>query len=138
MTQPKLAALFHDHPALPPSAHVPLAEAMATGQEVIAALRARGVEGFGIRIHGTHEYPARLRDAAHPIEVALLPGHLGAGRNTVRRRARNAQSEPANATTPASWSARSLLTATRSSLASPRASIPSPTPPRSRRVETQA
>lgn len=74
MTMKKLADLFRDHPDVLPSALVPHDEAMSTAREVVGELRARGVERFGVRIHRAYEYPERLRDAKHPIELLYFQG----------------------------------------------------------------
>ena len=34
-----------------------------------------GIRRFGVRVHGAGEYPARLRDARHPIELLYFEGH---------------------------------------------------------------
>jgi DNA processing protein len=42
--------------------------------KVVGHLRERGVRYFGVRVHRAGEYPAKLRDAAHPIELLYFQG----------------------------------------------------------------
>lgn len=74
MTVKKLADLFRDHPNVLPSALVPHDEAMSMARDVVGELHARGVDRFGVRIHRAYEYPARLRDAKHPVELLYFQG----------------------------------------------------------------
>lgn len=74
MSVKKLASLFRDHPNVLPSALVPYDETMEMARTVVAQLRARGVEQFGVRIHRASEYPARLRDARDPVELLYFQG----------------------------------------------------------------
>lgn len=57
-----------------PSDFVPaqLAEQCAT--EVMAKLKKAGVHQFGVRIHHAGDYPAKLRDARHPVELLYYRG----------------------------------------------------------------
>ena len=41
----------------------------------LAAIREAGIEHFGVRIHGTTDYPARLRDANHPVGLLYFQGN---------------------------------------------------------------
>lgn len=57
-----------------PSDFVPEEEAREAGDRVIAKLRKR-VEGwFNLRLRGEIEYPERLRDATHPVELLYFQG----------------------------------------------------------------
>jgi DNA processing protein len=74
VTAKKLADLFRDHPNVLPSALVPHDQAMEMAHKVVAQLRGRRVERFGVRIHRAYEYPDRLRDARSPIELLYFQG----------------------------------------------------------------
>lgn len=74
MSVKKLARLFREQPDVLPSALVSSVEAMDMARDVVAQLRARGVERFGVRIHRAAEYPDRLRDAKDPIELLYFQG----------------------------------------------------------------
>ena len=70
-----IAEMFREHPGAVPSDFVPHDEAVERSAEVLAVFRRRGVESFGIRVHGAGEYPQRLRDAEHPIELLYYRGN---------------------------------------------------------------
>ena len=74
MTFPRLASLFRKAPSSRPSDLVPRAEAVEVGERALALLRTSGAERIGVRIHGTGEYPAKLRDAKHPVELIYFRG----------------------------------------------------------------
>jgi DNA processing protein len=40
----------------------------------LGAIRAAGIKHFGVRVHGAGEYPQKLRDADHPIELLYFQG----------------------------------------------------------------
>jgi DNA processing protein len=42
--------------------------------EVMAKLKKAGVHQFGVRIHHAGDYPAKLRDARHPVELLYFRG----------------------------------------------------------------
>ncbi|KGD79704.1 DNA-binding protein [Tatumella morbirosei] len=42
--------------------------------KIIEILNKYNVEDFGVRVHGAGEYPEKLRDARHPIEVLYYQG----------------------------------------------------------------
>jgi DNA processing protein len=44
-------------------------EALACAQRVLATMKADGISEFGVRIRGAGEYPEKLRDARHPVEL---------------------------------------------------------------------
>lgn len=48
--------------------------AYARAEEVSLMMREKGVERFGVQMHGVGEYPARLRDARHPVELVYYQG----------------------------------------------------------------
>ncbi|MGC4397649.1 DNA-processing protein DprA [Hydrogenophaga sp. T2] len=70
----KLAQLFDAHPGQLPSDLVDDDLAQQAAQEVLQQFSARGIKRFGVRINGTFDYPARLRDASEPIEVLYFLG----------------------------------------------------------------
>lgn len=74
MTFPRLASLFRQAPMSRPSDLVPQADAVEVGERALALLRAGGAERIGVRIHGAGEYPAKLRDAKHPVELLYFRG----------------------------------------------------------------
>ena len=70
----RLARLFREHPGALPSGLVPGREARQMAHRAVALLRRGGVRHFGVRVHGSPEYPARLRDARDPIELLTFQG----------------------------------------------------------------
>lgn len=70
----KLAELFESNPGSLPSDLVDEATAFRVAHEVISHLQHRGIRRFGIRVHGTMDYPTRLRDATEPIEMLYFLG----------------------------------------------------------------
>ena len=48
--------------------------AIESSQRARELLRKAGVDRFGVRIHGAGEYPAKLRDADHPVELLYFRG----------------------------------------------------------------
>jgi len=69
-----LADRFKKEPGSIPSDFVPLSKAMEFGCRAQKALKDAGVERFGVRVHGAGEYPEKLRDAKHPIELLYYSG----------------------------------------------------------------
>lgn len=69
-----LAALFSRHPGQPPSAFVTEHD-IAQSRQHLQAILAHTTPP-GILLHGTPEYPARLRDAEHPVELLYYRGDL--------------------------------------------------------------
>lgn len=57
-----------------PSDFVASAVARQRADEVFAKLKADGVHRFGVRIHHAGDYPMKLRDAKHPIELLYYRG----------------------------------------------------------------
>ena len=70
----RLAELFHSNPGQLPSDLVDYENSQLAADEVIEQLAKRGIEKFGIRINGTHDYPSCLRDAIEPVEVLYFLG----------------------------------------------------------------
>lgn len=57
-----------------PSDFVPAQLAEQCAAEVMAKLKKAGVQQFGVRIHHAGDYPAKLRDARHPVELLYYRG----------------------------------------------------------------
>ena len=78
-TEPKttfksLSERFARNPGCVPSDFVPESQAYQCAVLVKQRLEESGVERFGVRIHGASEYPAKLRDAAYPVECLYYQG----------------------------------------------------------------
>ncbi len=70
-----LAEIFRQHPGSVPSDFVAQAEAERYSRLALGTIRAAGIKHFGIRVHGAGEYPPKLRDAEHPIELLYFQGN---------------------------------------------------------------
>ena len=68
-----LAKQFEDHPGRLPSFFVSHEKAHECAAFVAKQFEEAGIR-FGVRIHGAGEYPYKLRDAAHPVEVLYYQG----------------------------------------------------------------
>ncbi|OYX14420.1 MAG: DNA processing protein DprA [Rhizobiales bacterium 32-66-8] len=68
-----LAERFAEQPGTRPSDLVPEDEARVVGRRVLSALR-NSAGRFDVRIHGEADYPERLRDATHPVELLYFQG----------------------------------------------------------------
>lgn len=73
-TTKRLAELFNSNPGRLPSDLVDESTAMHVAEEVIRLFAQRGIRSFGVRIHGTADYPERLRDAVEPVELLYFLG----------------------------------------------------------------
>ncbi len=69
-----LAENFRKHPGSLPSAFVSEAEGAKYARLALGAIQAAGITHFGVRVHGAGEYPQRLRDADHPLELVYFQG----------------------------------------------------------------
>lgn len=69
-----LADRFAADPTALPSDFVPPSRADACADEVLATLKAAGVHQFGVRINHAGDYPKKLRDARHPVEMLYYQG----------------------------------------------------------------
>lgn len=69
-----LAEKFARDPAAMPSDFVSATDARAAAGEVFSKLKQAGVHQFGVRINHAGDYPERLRDAKHPIELLYYQG----------------------------------------------------------------
>ncbi|MCG8461466.1 MAG: DNA-protecting protein DprA [Holophagales bacterium] len=73
-TFPRLAKKFRDHPGALPSDFVDHEQALEMAGIVVEILQQSTPARFDVRIHGTCEYPKRLRDAVHPLELLYFMG----------------------------------------------------------------
>jgi len=69
-----LARVFREHRGALPSDLVPRVEAERRGREALALAAAAGLARLEIQVHGAPGYPARLRDALHPLELIYFQG----------------------------------------------------------------
>lgn len=70
-----LADAFREHPGSLPSDFVSPSEAEHYSRLALGSIRESGIRHFGIRVHGAGEYPPKLRDAAHPVELLYFQGN---------------------------------------------------------------
>ena len=69
-----LAEKFAQFPEMLPSEFVPYSKAAECSNRVFEELRASGASRFGIRINHAGDYPQKLRDAHHPVELLYFLG----------------------------------------------------------------
>ena len=69
-----LASQFAQNPGNLPSDFVSHEEALECAEFVTSRFEQNEVERFGVRVNGAGEYPHRLRDAAHPVELIYYKG----------------------------------------------------------------
>jgi DNA processing protein len=69
-----IANKFRTRPNSLPSDFVMPAIAEDFGKRVLNILKQQGVTQFGIRVNGAREYPEKLRDANHPVELLYYQG----------------------------------------------------------------
>ena len=69
-----IAEQFADAPDALPSDLVDHGAAIETARKVIDILTSSGIKKFGVRIHRAGEYPMKLRDAQHPVELLYYRG----------------------------------------------------------------
>jgi DNA processing protein len=69
-----IADKFAANPGAVPSDFVPLTKAAEYANKVRKHFAEKGVTSFGVRVHGAGEYPPKLRDATHPIELLYFQG----------------------------------------------------------------
>jgi DNA processing protein len=70
-----IADLFRAHPGSVPSDFVRRQESEKLARQALGTVRDAGVKRFGMRVHGAGEYPEKLRDAAHPVELLYYQGN---------------------------------------------------------------
>lgn len=69
-----IANKFRARPNSLPSEFVIPTIAEDFGKRALSILNKAGVVGFGVRINGAGEYPQKLRDANHPVELLYYQG----------------------------------------------------------------
>ena len=69
-----LSEKFAQHPGALPSNFVPEQRALAFAKFVLDRFRKADIHRFGVRVYGAGEYPEKLRDAAHPVELLYFQG----------------------------------------------------------------
>jgi DNA processing protein len=69
-----IAAQFAARPAALPSDFIDPSVADEYADSVSAKFRDSEIGPFGVRVHGAAEYPCRLRDAKHPVELLYYQG----------------------------------------------------------------
>lgn len=70
-----LAELFRKNPGALPSELVPTSEVDAARAKLLALLGEDRLRSVGIRVNGAGEYPGKLRDADHPVELLYYRGN---------------------------------------------------------------
>lgn len=70
----RIAELFGSNPGRLPSEMVDEVTARRVADQVMQEFSKRGIRQFGVRIHGTYDYPERLRDATEPVEFLYFLG----------------------------------------------------------------
>jgi DNA processing protein len=65
---------FAARPGSRPSDFVPAKKAGEYADFVRERFKAAHIDRFGVRVHGAGEYPEKLRDAAHPVELIYYQG----------------------------------------------------------------
>ncbi|WP_199885267.1 DNA-processing protein DprA [Pseudomonas bohemica] len=70
-----IADLFRQNPEALPSELVPEAEVESTWAELVGLVGEDRLRTIGVRINGAGEYPKKLRDADHPVEVLYYQGN---------------------------------------------------------------
>jgi DNA processing protein len=70
-----LADAFREHPGSVPSDFVSERDAGQYARMALGIIRETGIRHFGIRVHGAGEYPPKLRDAQHPVELLYFQGN---------------------------------------------------------------
>lgn len=69
-----LAELFSQNPGALPSELVPREMIDQTRRQLLELLGEERLRNVGVRVNGAGEYPAKLRDADHPVEVLYYQG----------------------------------------------------------------
>lgn len=71
----RIAELFASNPQRLPSELVPREEVLCTWKRLLETLGREKLRQTGVRVYGGGEYPSRLREADHPIEVLYYRGN---------------------------------------------------------------
>jgi DNA processing protein len=69
-----IAERFARTPGAVPSSFVDPVIALDYANDVNNRLKNAGVRHYGVRVHGAGDYPERLRDAEHPVELLYFQG----------------------------------------------------------------
>jgi len=69
-----VAECFKNSPGAIPSELVTEDEISDAFGNIMESLSKSNIHDFGIRLHGSNDYPQRLRDAAHPVELLYYRG----------------------------------------------------------------
>lgn len=69
-----IAEGFREHPGSVPSDFVSKPEVEKYARLALGAIRDADIRHFGVRVHGAGEYPEKLRDADHPVELLYFQG----------------------------------------------------------------
>ena len=69
-----LAEEFARHPGSIPSSFVPEEQAHECAVSVKQKFEEAGIHNFGVCVHGGAEYPEKLQDAVHPVELLYYQG----------------------------------------------------------------
>lgn len=69
-----IADYFRSSPGSVPSDLVPETEIDAALTHVLEQFERTNIHDYGIRVYGSEDYPDRLRDAAHPVELLYYRG----------------------------------------------------------------
>lgn len=80
-----VASKFAIDPTALPSDLVPRLQAEESATKAMEALKRAGVHQFGVRVHHAGDYPPRLRDARHPVEMLYYQGRGSLPRRDVSR-----------------------------------------------------
>jgi DNA processing protein len=70
-----LADIFREHAGSIPSDFVSPREVEQYSRMTLGTIREAGIQHFGIRVHGAGEYPPKLREAQHPVELLYFQGN---------------------------------------------------------------
>lgn len=73
----RVAERFSNDPYALPSDFVSPTDAQRATDEIVERFRKAGIEQFGVRINRAGDYPVKLRDADHPIELLYYQGDWG-------------------------------------------------------------
>lgn len=69
-----LSERFEKEPGALPSDFVPRPKAREYADYVVDRFKKAGVTHYGVRVHSAGEYPEKLRDADHPVELLYYRG----------------------------------------------------------------
>jgi DNA processing protein len=70
-----IADFFRAQQGAVPSDFVGAPESERAARLALGTVREAGIKRFGVKVHGAGEYPEKLRDAAHPVELLYYQGN---------------------------------------------------------------